>query len=171
MAVNGVVGAIVLHRAFEVGGHHPHGDRRAVCVPHPSNVHRPRRMQRCKHAVLLDPSGRAKRVLRHKFLLDDALLDEILVSRVTERNYSSRETMRVILGLQLHLLLLVHLDGVQAVLVYVWRLVGQLLRQLLLLHDLLLVLLRVLLRRCLLLLRILLVLFDRRELFNKAQGD
>lgn len=77
--------------------------------------------------------------------------------------------MRVILGLQLHLLLLVHLDGVQAVFVYVWRLVGQLLCQLLLLHDLLLVLLRILLRLSLLLLLVLLVLLDRRELYGKGQ--
>lgn len=66
-------------------------------------------------------------MLRGHLLFDDALLDEILTSRVTEGNDSSRKTMWVVLGLQLHLLLLVHLDCMQTILIQVRRLVRNLL--------------------------------------------
>ena len=88
---------------------------------------RARRVQGCQHSVLLRV-GRVERVLRLQLLLDYAFLDEILVCWVAERDYAPSQTVRVVLGLQLHLLLLVHLDGVQTVFVQVWRLVAQLLR-------------------------------------------
>lgn len=66
-------------------------------------------------------------MLRGHLLFDDALLDEILTGRVTEGNDSSRKTMWVVLGLQLHLLLLVHLDCMQTILIQVRRLVRNLL--------------------------------------------
>ena len=60
--------------------------------------------------------------------------------------------MRVVLRLQLHLLLLVHLDRMQTILVEVRRFIGDLLKLLLLLQHLLL----------------LLVLLDWRELYKGA---
>lgn len=75
-------------------------------------------VQSRQHAILLCV-WRCQRVLRRDLLFDDALLDEVLVGRVAQGDNSTGETVRVVLCLQLHLLLLVHLDCMQAVLVQV----------------------------------------------------
>lgn len=74
------------------------------------------------------------------FLFDGALLDEVLIGGIAECDDSTCEAVWVVLGLQLHLLLLVHLDGVQTILVQMRRFVRNLLLQLLLLEQLLLLL-------------------------------
>ena len=56
-------------------------------------------------------------MLRCHFLFDDSFLDEILIGGVAQGDDATRESMRVILRLQLHLLLLMDLDCVQAILV------------------------------------------------------
>lgn len=58
-------------------------------------------------------------MLRRNFLLNDAFLDEILVGGVAEGDDAASEPVGVVLRLQLHLLLLVHLYRVEAVLVEV----------------------------------------------------
>ena len=63
---------------------------------------------------------RRQRVLRGHLLFDNALLDKILTSGVAEGDNSTCKTVRMVLSLQLHFLLLVHLDGVQTVLIQVW---------------------------------------------------
>ena len=72
-------------------------------------------MQCGQHTVLFGVR-RCQRLFRAHFFLNDALLDEVLVNGVAQRNYPTGQPMRVILGLQLHFLLgLVHLDRLQAV--------------------------------------------------------
>lgn len=74
-------------------------------------------------------------MLRRHFFLYDAFLHEILVCWVAQSNYAACESMWVVLRLQLHLLLLLVLvDCLQAILVKMRRLVGNLLLQLLLLQ-------------------------------------
>ena len=51
------------------------------------------------------------------FLFYNAFLDEVLISRVGKGDDASGEPVWMILRLQLHFLLLVHLDGMQAILV------------------------------------------------------
>ena len=79
-------------------------------------------MQCCKHTVLLCV-GRRQRVLRRYLLLYDTLVDKVLICRIAQGNDASSEPVRVILCLQLHLLLLVHLNGMQAILVQMGRLI------------------------------------------------
>ena len=91
-------------------------------------------MQSSEHAILFDV-GRAKRVLRRHLFLNDAFLHEILVSWIAQSNDAACESVWVVLCLQLHLLLLLVLvDCLQAILVQMRRLVGNLLLQLLLLQ-------------------------------------
>lgn len=101
-------------------------------------------MQSRQHSILLDGTTsaciRTQRVLDADLLLDNALLDEVLVDRVAEGNDTISQAVWVVLRLQLHLLLLMHLDGMQTILVEVRRLVRQLCLQLLLLQLLLLIL-------------------------------
>ena len=56
-------------------------------------------------------------MLRRHFLFNNALLDEVLICRVGKRDNASGQPVWMILSLKLHLLLLVHLDGMEAILV------------------------------------------------------
>ena len=154
MAVDRVVGAVMLHRTLKVCWHHTNRYGRIVGVADACHVHGARRMQSRQHSILLDGTTsaciRTQRVLDADLLLDDALLDEVLVDRVAEGNDTIGQAVWVVLRLQLHLLLLMHLDGMQTILVEVGRFVRQLCLQLLLLQLLLLIL----------------ILFDRWELWR-----
>ena len=128
----------MLHRALEVCGHHPYGNGRTIGVIHARHVDGTRWVQSCKHAILFGVWG-GQRLLRPYFLLNDALLHEVLVDWVAQRYDATSQPMWVVLRLQLHLLLsLVHLDCLQTVLVQVRRLIRHL--HLLLLQQLLLLL-------------------------------
>ena len=85
-----------------------------------------RRVQRRQHSILLS-MWRGQRMLRCNFFLDNTLLDEVLIRRVAQGDNATSESMRMVLCLQLHFLLLMHLDGMQAILVQVRRLVRYLL--------------------------------------------
>ena len=69
----------MLHRAFEVGRHHPHRNCRRVRVhqaaarPYPRHVDGARGMQRREHSVLV-ALWRVHRLLVADLLFDDALL-------------------------------------------------------------------------------------------------
>lgn len=74
-------------------------------------------------------------MLRRHLFLDDAFLHEILIGWVAQSDDAACESVWVVLRLQLHLLLLLVLvDCLQAILVQMGRLVGNLLLQLLLLQ-------------------------------------
>lgn len=74
-------------------------------------------MQGSQHAILFD-LGRVQLVLHLGLLLDNAFLDKVLIDRVAQGDDPSSEPMRMILGLQLHfLLLLVHLDRMETILI------------------------------------------------------
>lgn len=107
-------------------------------------MHGARRVQRGQHPVLLGYHAcaiiRTQRVFDAHLLLVLVLMNVVLIDGVAEGDDAACEAMWVVLCLELHLLLLVHLDGMQAILVDVWRFVGQLSCQLLLLQLLLLIL-------------------------------
>lgn len=126
MRVDRIVRRVVLHSALEVSWHHANWDGRAVRVADAGYVDGPWRVQRRQHSVLLGVR-RGQGVLGRDFLFYNALLDEVLICRVGKGDDASGEPVWMILRLQLHFLLLVHLDGMQAILVEMRWLVGNLL--------------------------------------------
>ena len=126
MRMDRIVRRVVLHRALEVSWHHAYWNSWAVCVADAGYVDGTWRVQRCQHSILLG-MGWGQWVFRCDFLFYNAFLDEVLIGRVWKRDDTPSEPVRMILCLQLHLLLLVHLDGMQAILVKMRWLVRNLL--------------------------------------------
>ena len=126
MWVDRIVRRVVLHSALEVSWHHANWDGRAVCVANACNVDGSWWVQCCQHSILLSVRW-GQGMLCRDFLFYNAFLDEVLISRVGKGDDTSSEPVWMILRLQLHFLLLVHLDGMQAILVEMRWLVRNLL--------------------------------------------
>ena len=132
--VNGVVRAVMLHGALEVGRHHAHADGCAIRIAHQSTsvtthsgyMDRAARVQSSQHSIKL-VMRRCQWLFVANFLLKDAFLESettcissliISACRITKGNDATSKTVWVILGLHLELLcLVVHMNGMERVLV------------------------------------------------------